>query len=237
MLKKILIFLFLISSFSFLFSKNMNISSRIIDTPNGNFYNPKTYTLDFMLYKNGGLLNWFELGVFRGFNLGISLDLYRFIGDEDAKTRIPQLTTKVRLYRGDLYLPCFYVGYSGQGYGDKVSDNNWGKYENPEKGIFFAMEREFFIPELIFNFGINMYDFEEKDLYGFINARYFISNKLLLLLEYDNIHSTPENKLNFGIKYFFKNNLSAGIGFKNLKNSSDGDTVDRVLMLSYSTSL
>jgi hypothetical protein len=65
-------------------------------------------------------------------------------------------------------------------------------------------------------------------------------DKVLFLLEYDNIHTMPNNKLNFGIKFFLMDNLSLGIGFKNLKtllDKGDDKKLDRLFMISYSAKL
>lgn len=235
-IKKYLLFI-LLCFVSILQSEEINISNKIVNTPNGFFYRHLDYTLDFLMYKNGGILTDFNVGLLDFINLGLSFDMYKVIGDEKAHFRCPKISGKFKVYNGDIVLPKFYLGYSGETYGAKLSDRDYANYEQKEKGVFVALEREMFVPNLFIDFGANIYDFIDKKIYGFVNARYFFFEKILLLLEYDNIRHTPENELNIGIKYFLEKNFSIGIAFKNIKRRSRTDGyIDRFLFITYSSS-
>ncbi|MFC1484909.1 hypothetical protein ACFL5N_00460 [bacterium] len=203
------------------------LPSKLIDTPINSFYSQDEFAVDFTVYRDGGVVTWLEMGIKPGFNLGFSVDFYKMIGEDSMKTRPPRLSARVRVYRGDFFLPAFTIGYLGQGYG-RYHDGN---YENEEKGFYVALEREVWIPNLIWNAGLNIADFKKADLYGFFNVRYLLFNKLLLSMEYDNIRRTPNSRLNLGFRYFITDNLSMGLGLRKLNKLDQG--IERILQIVY----
>lgn len=223
--------------FTFLFCANVfsaaKMPSKLIDTPINSFYNPNEFSLDMMMYKDGGFVNWIEMGIKPGFNIGFSIDFFNMIGDGEMKTREPKISARLLVYRGNLYLPAFNVGYLGQGYGE-YKDR---EYENAEKGFYVSAEKELFFLLFVWNFGLNMSDFKESELHGFVNARYFLADRLLVMIEYDNIRVAPQARLNLGFKYYITNNLSMGLGVRDLKRISkdekDEKNVERIFMITY----
>jgi hypothetical protein len=204
--------------------------SKLIDTPINSFYNPNEFSLDMTMYKGGGIVNWVEMGVKPSFNIGFSVDFFNMIGDQNMTTREPKISARLSLYKGNLHLPAFNIGYLGQGYGVY----NDGEYENAEKGFYVLAEKELFLPYLVWDFGLNMANFQEKELYGFVNARYMFFDKLLLMLEYDNIRVTPNARINFGFKYYISDNFSMGIGVRRLNRlAKNEEIVERIFLITY----
>ena len=75
--------------------------------------------IDFLVYKNGGILTDFDIGLFNFINFGVSLDMNKIVGNDEAHFRCPRVSGKFKVYNGDIVLPKFYLGYSGTTYGDK----------------------------------------------------------------------------------------------------------------------
>ena len=225
-MKKYLILIFLL----FVFTANVfaTLTSKAIDTPINSFYSTDEFCIDYYMYKNGGMVTWVEMGIKSSLNLGFSVDFNNMIGDKNMKTEEPKISVRWRVYRGDLYFPAMYMGYLGQTYGKNID----GSYEMEEKGFFIGFERELFLPALMFNFGVNMAQFDVNKTYGFANFRYLWLNKLMIMLEYDNIRTAPNARLNFGLRYFIVDNLSMGIGIRKLNKLSE-QTVERVFMITY----
>ena len=219
----------LISSLSSLFAEE-HLPSKLIDTPINNFYKPNEFGYDMTMYKNGGIVNWFEMGIKPGFNLGFSIDFFKIIGDENMTTREPRISARLNVYKGSLYVPAFHVGYLGQGYGESVN----GVLENEEKGFYVAAEKELFLPLFMWNFGLNMCNFKDRELYGFVNARYPLFDKLLVMFEYDNIRVAPNARINLGFKYYITDNLSMGLGVRKLNRiSKNEEPVERIFLITY----
>ncbi len=224
--------LVIILFFSHVFSEP-HIPAKLIDTPMNSFLDSAEFFYEALVYQNGGIVNYFDVGIMPYLNVGVSLDLYRFIGDEDAKTRDPKISARLEIFPGNLHFPAISVGYLGQGYG-KLYKN---EYQNSEKGFYVLAERELFLVDLIWDFGLNIKDFGgDSKLYGFINARYFLMQKILIMCEYDSIRTTPNSSLNLGFRFYISENFNIGIGVKGLNKLDDKDVkLERVLFVNYSS--
>lgn len=199
----------------------------VIDTPTTQLYAPQEYGFNIFMYDEGEMITEFTFGMIRGLNVGLSMDFYKAISKENMKTRPPKLNTKISVYSGGKYFPAMAFGYEGQGYGQYVN----GNYLQREKGLYFVFGRELFIQDWEWDAGVNMYDFENTELYGFINTSYLFAHHCSVLLEYDNIHRTPQNRWNIGFRYELNKYLNMSISVKRINDVDNG--FERTFSISY----
>lgn len=190
----------------------------VIETPTTQLYAPQEYGFNLFMYNEGGMITGFTFGLIRGLNVGLSMDFYKAISKQNMKTRPPKLNTKVAVYSGGKYFPAMALGYDGQGYGEYIN----GNYVQREKGLYFVFGRELFLEDWIWEAGVNMYDFENTELYGFANTSYFFARHCTVLLECANIHRTPENRWNIGFRYDLNKYLNMSISLKRINDFDNG---------------
>ena len=208
--------------------------TEIIDVPTADVVEYSHYNLGFRLYGGGGVLTRMDFGVFKPINLGMSWDINQLIGPGSARvdTRPPAIFFKARVLSGGLMLPAVAVGYDGQGYGafDTPGLTEKDKYQFREKGIFAVCTREFLIPGLIASFGGNIYDFNGESVYGFAGASYSLEDRLVLLGEYDNIHSKALNRANLGAGFNITDTITLEVAGRNLFR---GPASERIAVIKY----
>jgi hypothetical protein len=200
----------------------------IIDIPTADVTDYSSYDLNFRLYGTGGILSKMVFGVFKPINIGVSWDTDKVIGSQSVDVRPPAIHFKARIYAGGLYIPQMAIGYDGQGYGSY--DKNTDKYFYREKGIYLAMTREIFVPGLELTFGANIYDFDKQGIFEFIGFTYNLEDKIMLLSEYDNIHKTPENRANVGLRLNISESIAIDLAGRNIFKK---DLAERVLVIKY----
>lgn len=169
----------------------------LVDIPTTEPVDAYTYRLGFRLYSGGGVMTRATFGVFRNINIGFAWDLKNLIGTKNIELVPPSVHLKILIYEGSKKMPAFAVGYDGQGY-------HWNKeqqiYLNKERGVYAVLTREVFTPDLELILGCNVNDFKNSIVYGFIGILYTIE-KLSLIVEYDNLHVEPNQRLNAGIRF------------------------------------
>jgi len=221
----------LVSSPVFLLNASSSEPAEVIDIPTADVVEYSHYNLSFRLY-GGGVLTKMVFGVFKPINIGMSWDIDQMIGPGSAKvdTRPPAIFFKARVFAGGMMLPAIAVGYDGQGYGTFDLPSEKDKYHFREKGIFVTLTREYFVPGLTISCGGNIYDFNGESLFGFAGATYSLEDKIVLMGEYDNIHSKPLNRANIGAALLIAENIDIEIAGRNLFR---GPASERIAIIKY----
>jgi len=217
----------------FLLNASASEPTEVIDSPTADVVEYSHYNLGFRLYGGGGVLAKMVFGVFKPINIGMSWDINQMIGPGSARidTRPPTIFFKARVFAGGMMLPAVAVGYDGQGYGGFDTPlTEKDKYQFREKGIFVTCTREYFIPGLTASFGGNIYDFGGENLFGFVGATYDLENKLILMGEYDNIHSKSFNRANIGATLLVAENINIEVAGRNLFR---GPASERIAIIKY----
>lgn len=197
----------------------------LIDSPTTNVIDYGAVRMNFRLYSNGGLLSHLSFGVFRRLNIGGSWDNEEVIGSNTPKTNAPTLNVKLRVYDGDPVLPSVAIGYDGQGrFFDRVLD----QYNERERGLFLALGRELFFSGLETYGGVNIAQFKEGIVLGWVGLSYRIQEKLALLTEYDNIRSGPDNRWNAGVRFFPLPSLALDFAFRRIASNKDKERIIRI---------
>jgi hypothetical protein len=184
-LKKVLVsFVTVLGCISFLYASK----TYVLDTPTTGILSYGSYSADFRCFSYGNVISEINFGVFKSLNLGLSLELDKFIGNENIKTVVLAPHVKLRLYGGSMTLPGFALGYDGH-----------GGYVQRHKGWYFVTGREFFIEGLVFNLGIN---FSKSKIYWFSNATAPLYKEFVsFMFEYDNVNYFPDARLNYGLRF------------------------------------
>jgi hypothetical protein len=173
----------------------------IMDSPTTGILNYGSYDVSFRFFNGGSVQTRLDFGVFKFMYVGIAWELDNFVGNAQTTVAIPALSVKVRAYEGNMTWPSVAFGYDGQGY---FFDQDYdGDYIQRGRGLFIVAGREVFLEGWNFNIGINMNDFKEPALHGFINTIIpmpFAKDSVFVMAEYDNIGYFPDARLNFGLR-------------------------------------
>jgi hypothetical protein len=208
----------------------------VIDTPTTGVLNCGSYNMWVRCFSEGNIISKLEVGVFKFLDIGMSLELDKFIGDKKAiKAAVPALDIKLRLYGGSMAIPAMAVGYDGQGY----FINSKSSYRQKEKGLYFVTGRELFIDGLMLNIGVNVNDFSKNKVCGFINAMIPVYKEAIYFMaEYDNINYSPDARFNCGLKFVLTDYIDVSCIIRNCwcGNEISGTRIqnERVFKVNYS---
>ena len=233
MFKKIL-FVFL-SVFLFCVCVNKSFANGVtylVDTPTYSLLDYGSYDIQFRVFTNGGVVTKLNVGIFKVLNLGVAWELGSLIGVDDVTVAIPTLQVKFGIYSGSETLPGLAVGYDGQGF---FYDPDDADFVQKGKGVYFVAGKELFFPTLNFNAGINMNDFKEPGLLGFVGVSYeIIEESLMAMLEYDNLGDGKNARLNVGFRLWITENFDIDFILRNCTTSDkDRFGCERILKISY----
>lgn len=172
----------------------------IVDVPTADVVDHYGYNVSFRFGKDGRLQSKTAFGIFPRLNLGFGFDAERVIGTGNGRLNNPTLNVKFRLFDGKRALPALAIGFDAQGYNfNKVLD----EYEQQEKGLYAAATKEILVPNLIFNIGVNHFDFDKgNSTRGFFGLAYTYAHTIGLLFEWDHATDYDERRINFGGRYF-----------------------------------
>ena len=204
----------------------------LVDIPTYSLLDYGSYDLQFKVFSNGGVLSKLNFGIFRILNLGVSWELGNLIGIEDVILAVPALQIKFNVYSGSEKIPGFAIGYDGQGF---FYDREEDEFVQKGKGIYFVFGKELLLSHLNFNFGLNLNDFKQPCVLGFVGMSYqIIAETLMLMVEYDNIGKGRDARLNTGFRFWIIENFD--IDFI-VRNCTIGDKenygCERLLKISY----
>ncbi|MDR1941747.1 MAG: hypothetical protein LBQ47_05415 [Endomicrobium sp.] len=231
MIKKILlgaIAVFLSASASFA------VTTYVMDSPTTNILNYGSYDISFRFFSDGGVHTRVDFGVFKLLNVGVSWELDQFLGNSDIKSAAPSLSVKFKIYEGDMKWPGIAIGYDGQGYFfDSRAD---GDYLQRGKGIYLVVGRELFFEGLVLDAGLNMDNFANPRICGFLNAIIPVyKESIFFMAEYDNINYFPKARLNFGVRLVLTQAIDIDFVIRDCwgKNAADKVPNERVFKVNY----
>jgi hypothetical protein len=210
-------------------SQALENMSSVIDTPTSEMLDYGMYDLGFRLFSDGGILTKLNFGVFKVVDLGFGWEVNKVIGTQDTSVSPPALAVKIKAYEGSMVLPAIAIGYDGQGY---FYDKDAGQFIQREKGIYLVLGREMFFPGLAVNFGGNIYDFRNSQVFGFLNATYNIDKKFYFLAEYDNLHYLPDARLNLGVKMLINDDLNIDLAGRDI-GAGGARMTERIVRINY----
>ncbi len=208
----------------------------IVDTPTADVVDHYGYNVNFRFGKDGNLQTKTAFGVFPRLNIGFALDGERVMGTRNARMNQPTFNMKFQLFDGRKNLPMIAIGYDGQGY-------EWLKgpdeYEQREKGAYLVGSKEAFIPGLLLNLGVNVFDFDEgNSTRGFLGWSYLYENLVGLFFEWDHATEYDERRINYGAKYFVTPAFSIDFAARNIRVTPalPKRETERIIRLNYTGS-
>lgn len=201
----------------------------IIDVPTAEVLDRYGFDSSYRFYSEGGLLVKTHFGVFPRLNVGFGLDADGFVGNESVDFHKPTLNVRFRFFDGQRNLPALALGYDGQGlFFDKETD----EYSQREKGLFLVGSGEIIVPDLSLHGGINMYDFKDENIYGFMGLRYLFRDVLAVNAEWDNIRVNRDSRLNAGLGWWMTPSFAVEFAGRDL--AGPGRRPERIVRLVYS---
>jgi len=200
-----------------------------VDIPTADILDPATYAATFRFYSEGGIASRLIIGPLKRVNIGITFDAQRIIGSQDPHMVVPSVYFKLRAFDGTDILPALAFGYDNQGY---LYQDSTRDFLQKEKGLYLVGGHEIFIPDFELHAGVNVNDFDNAKAYGFFGATYKIVPSFALLAEYDNIRNGPENRVNFGGRYWVAPYFNIDLAARNVgRGGSRG--AERIVRLNY----
>lgn len=200
----------------------------LIDVPTAEVLDRYGFDSTFRFYSGGGMLAKTHFGVFPRLNVGFALDTDGFVGNDSVDVHKPTLNVRYRFFDGQRNLPALAVGYDGQGY---FFDNAADQYAQREKGLFLVGSGEIIVPDLSLHAGLNMYDFNNDSVYGFMGLRYLYHDVLAFHGEWDNIRVGRESRLNAGIGWWITPSFS--VEFAGRDMGAPSRPTERIVRLVY----
>jgi len=206
----------------------------LIDTPTTNVLGYTNYNMQFRFFGHGGLMTTAEFGIFNNINIGVSWELANFLGNDRVTVAMPALLARVRLYSGNINFPSIAIGYSGQGYFWNTSSN---EFVQDPRGLYIVGGKEVFFPTLIINFGFNVNSLSDMRLFAFTGASVdIIENRLSYMLEWDNINTLKDSRVNTGLRFFAAQAIALDFYFRDIFAGSDRPgraRAERIVSLSH----
>ncbi|MBL8023776.1 MAG: hypothetical protein JNK54_05775 [Elusimicrobia bacterium] len=185
----------------------------VIDVPTAEVLDRYGFDSSYRFYSEGGVLVKTHFGVFPRLNVGFGLDADGFVGNESVDLHKPTLNVRFRFFDGQRNLPALALGYDGQGlFFNKSTD----KYAQREKGLFLVGSGEIIVPDLSLHGGINVYDFTEDHVYGFMGFRYLFRDVVALNAEWDNIRVGRDSRLNVGLGWWMTPSFAVELAGRDL---------------------
>ena len=146
--------------------------------------------------------------------------------------RFKHLLLGENLYSGSEKLPGFAIGYDGQGY---FYDKDDADFIQKGKGIYVVAGKEILFPSLNLNIGLNLNDFKEPCLLGFVGASFVIVDEVLMFMtEYDNIGKGAYARANVGLRLWITENFDLDFMLRNFTTTDkEKFGCERIFKVSY----
>lgn len=174
--------------------------TELIDIPTAAILDYGGYSSRTRFFSNGGVMEWLGFGVFQRLNIGASMNIDRLIGTATpVQLTRPDLQVKFRFFDGDRVIPAAVLGFDGQGY---LYNRPAQKYNQRQRGLYVAASQEVGVPGLHANAGMSISDFNSNAIFGFMATDYNIRDKVLLMLEWDNISDWSDSRINMGFRSY-----------------------------------
>ena len=172
----------------------------LVSVPTAGTLPKGTFTSEFLLQKNGGVLPKIEVGLTNHFMIGMSYGVQKFIGDRKMAVNktYPEVQIKYRAYEETTQWPAVVVGLDTQGRGEyhefSIEDDETStlieRYDRKALGAFVVASKNWnALGNLGFHVGLSKNLTENKDgdndldfFFGFDKE---LNRSFSLLLEYD----------------------------------------------------
>lgn len=202
----------------------------LIDVPTASTLDKYQASLTTRAYTDGAVMESLDFGVLPQINIGVSVAVYQLLGNsDDIKILNPDFQAKWKVFDGSLYWPAIAIGYDGRRYG---YNKHTKKYLDDRKGGFITFTREIFTPGLEATAGINLSDFDRKDIYGFLGVSWTVNEWLTLLGEWDNLHRMNQTRANVGARFAITPTLALSGAVRRIGRGNENE---RILQLRYVT--
>lgn len=187
-----------------------------------------------------------EVGVFDGFNFGISYGGSNIIGTGSVSWyKLPAINIRARLIDESESFPAVTLGFDSQGKG--IYDRNLERYQIKSPGFFATASKNFIFFGYLSVHGIVNFSLEredgDKDLNLGIGVEKTIGEKVSLVAEYDfavndnNGSSLGKGNgyMNLGLRWSVGDGLTLGIDLRDLLHNRRilGNSADRGIFVEY----
>ncbi len=179
--------------------------TQLIDIPTAAVADHGGFSSRTRFFSNGGVVELLSFGVYPRVNIGASENIDGLIGN-DPPVRItrPELQFKYRFYDGDRLIPAFAVGFDGQGY---LYNRQSKRYNQRQHGLYVIGSQEIGLPGLLGHAGVSISDFDSNDIGGLLALSANIQDKVMPMMEWDNINNFHESRLNLGARFYILPNF------------------------------
>ena len=226
---------------------NAKFESRsLIDLPTAGVISKGFAGISTDIMPFGVVITKIEVGVFDGFNFGISYGGSNIIGTGSVSWyRLPAINIRARLIDESEAFPAFTLGFDSQGKG--LYDKNLERYQIKSPGFYAAVSKNFIFFGYLSIHGIVNYSLEredgDKDLNLGAGFEKTIGEKVSFVAEYDfavndNTGSSlgkGNGYLNIGLRWSVGDGLTLGVDLRDLlKNRRiQGHSADRGIFVEY----
>lgn len=200
---------------------------QLIDLPTAGILE-KGYTgVSLEIMPLGVLITKIEVGVFSGFNLGVSYGGSNIVGTGNIVWyKLPGVSIRGRVFDETTAIPAITVGFDSQGKG--IYDKDLNRYEIKSPGFFAAASKNFEFLGYLSVHGIINYTLERDDDNKSMNigcgVEKTIGGRVSIIAEYNLAINDKGEKsfgkgngyLNFGARWSVGDGLTLGINFRDL---------------------
>ncbi len=212
----------------------------LIDIPTAGILDYYGFLIKNRFSNDGTIVGHLNFGVMERLNLGASMRIEKFIGsDAGMKIVRPEIQVKFRSFDGGYYTPALAVGYDGQG---NFYDKNLKKYMEKGRGLFVVGSKEFGMPNMVFHGGLNISDFDDNYVFGFLGMNYTLEDQVSFIFEYDNFfHEGDPSRFNIGTRFYITPYFQLDVALREIGESDvfiNGAKrkSERIVQMSYTTS-
>lgn len=211
----------------------------IIDAPTTAVLDNSGYSARSRFYSGGGILQHLSFGVYPGINIGASAAVDGLIGDErQVRMRAPTAQVKYRFYDGDAEMPSLAVGFDGQGYRYNAANR---RFNQRQRGFYVVASKEVAVSGFQIHPSFNVSDFDSNAVFGSLPLTLNIRDKATVLMEWDNINSWNDSRLNLGLRAYLTQSFHVdfavrAVGAAGFYGDGAPKGPERIVQLKYSDS-
>ena len=197
------------------------------------------FNIEMRFGPGGGLLGFFNVGIWDRFGVGLSYGASNLIGAGDPEFYDqPGVQIRLLAIEEGLYYPCFLLGFDNQGYGDYDA-----RYDIRSKGLYAQLGKTLgassvtIVPSIGLNYCLE--SDEGFDLFGGIKAQFGTSGAILV--DYAaNLNDPADNNrgyLNVGLRLMFYGEMFFEFALRDLlENSPNDERFNRMIKLGFEQS-
>lgn len=200
---------------------------QLIDLPTAGILEKGFTGVSFEIMPMGVLITKIDVGVFSGFNIGVSYGGSNIIGTGNIVWyKLPGVSVRGRIFDETIAVPAITIGFDSQGKGLYNSDVN--RYDIKSPGFFAAASKNFEFLGYLSVHGIINYTLERDDDNKSMNigcgVEKTIGGKVSVVAEYNFAINDKGEKsfgkgngyLNFGARWSVADGFTLGINFRDL---------------------